>query len=77
VVNENGVNTVATTTVSEKNNWLQLSAYNFEFSSPTIKIKINQNKNLKGTISCIKGKTTKKVTAKNPKCPAGYKLRTN
>ena len=25
------------------------------------------------TITCIKGKVTKKVTAVNPKCPAGYK----
>jgi TfoX/Sxy family transcriptional regulator of competence genes len=25
------------------------------------------------TITCIKGKTTKKVTAVNPKCPTGYK----
>ena len=27
----------------------------------------------KTTITCIKGKLTKKVTAVNPKCPAGYK----
>ena len=27
----------------------------------------------KSTITCIKGKLTKKVTAVNPKCPAGYK----
>jgi len=27
----------------------------------------------KSTITCIKGKTSKKVTAVNPKCPAGYK----
>ena len=27
----------------------------------------------KSTISCVKGKTIKKVTAVNPKCPAGYK----
>jgi hypothetical protein len=27
----------------------------------------------KSTIKCIKGKLTKKVTAVNPKCPAGYK----
>ena len=27
----------------------------------------------KTTITCIKGKTLKKVTAINPKCPAGYK----
>jgi len=29
----------------------------------------------KKTITCIKGKTTKKVTGTNPKCPAGYKLK--
>jgi hypothetical protein len=29
----------------------------------------------KKTISCVKGKTTKKVTGTNPKCPAGYKLK--
>lgn len=27
----------------------------------------------KTTITCVKGKTTKKVTAVNPKCPAGFK----
>ena len=27
----------------------------------------------KTTITCVKGKLTKKVTAVNPKCPAGYK----
>jgi hypothetical protein len=27
----------------------------------------------KTTISCVKGKTVKKVTGANPKCPAGYK----
>ena len=29
----------------------------------------------KTTITCIKGKLTKKITAVNPKCPAGYKKR--
>jgi hypothetical protein len=29
--------------------------------------------NTKTTISCIKGKTTKKIIGTNPKCPAGYK----
>jgi hypothetical protein len=28
---------------------------------------------VKKTITCVKGKLTKKVTAVNPKCPAGYK----
>jgi membrane protein involved in colicin uptake len=27
----------------------------------------------KTTITCVKGKLTKKVTAINPKCPAGFK----
>jgi len=27
----------------------------------------------KSTITCVKGKLTKKVTAVNPKCPSGYK----
>ena len=31
--------------------------------------------NQKMTITCIKGKTLKKVTAKNPKCPSGYKIK--
>jgi hypothetical protein len=31
------------------------------------------NKPKKSTITCVKGKTTKKVTAVSPKCPAGYK----
>ena len=29
----------------------------------------------KTTITCIKGKLTKKVTAVNPKCPSGYKVK--
>jgi hypothetical protein len=29
----------------------------------------------KTSITCVKGKTTKKVTAVNPKCPTGYKKR--
>jgi hypothetical protein len=27
------------------------------------------------TITCVRGKLTKKVTAVNPKCPAGYKVK--
>jgi hypothetical protein len=29
----------------------------------------------KTSITCVKGKTSKKVTAVNPKCPTGYKKR--
>jgi hypothetical protein len=29
----------------------------------------------KKTITCVKGKSTKKVSGTNPKCPKGYKLK--
>jgi hypothetical protein len=34
--------------------------------------KINAKTAKKTTITCTKGKVTKKVTAIKPKCPAGY-----
>lgn len=85
-----GTNRVATTTVTERNGFLNLAAYGFEFSDPTISVKITGEKITeaaptpaaspisvaqaqKSTITCIKGKTSKKVTAVKPKCPAGYK----
>jgi hypothetical protein len=41
-----------------------------------IKVKLSQAKNQKYTISCVKGKVTKKITAVNPKCPSGFKIKT-
>ena len=37
------------------------------------KIEANKLVATKKTITCIKGKTTKKVTGLSPKCPTGYK----
>jgi len=87
IASSDGNARVATTTVSERNGFLNLAAYGFEFSDPTISVKITGEKlsitppiaiakpsiakNV--TITCIKGKTIKKVTATAPKCPAGYK----
>jgi hypothetical protein len=54
----------------------------FHFSSPTLRVKLSQDKSSiaaisapvkKVTISCKKGKVTKKVTAVKPTCPSGYK----
>ena len=76
IVNENGANSVATTVISEKDGWLKLGAYGFTFSSPTLRVKLTQEKanaKKKLTISCVKGKVTKKVTGTSPKCPSGYK----
>lgn len=86
-----GEKKVATTIVNEKGGWLYLSAKGFTFSSPTINVKLSQEKEVvvtptptpsavakpaakkSVTITCVKGKTSKKVTAVSPKCPAGYK----
>jgi hypothetical protein len=88
VVYADGEAKKATTLVSEKNNWLRLSAKGFTYSNPTIKVRLSQEGSptpaqtpaaakpaaaKKSSITCVKGKTTKKVTAINPKCPTGYK----
>ena len=83
VTSESGANNVATTIVNEKNNWLSLGAYNFTYSNPTIRVTLTGTPESAAapviapkaptvkTITCVKGKLTKKV--QGTKCPAGYK----
>lgn len=74
VVNDGVNKAVGTSVLKEKNGWLRLSAYGFTYSNPTIKIRLTQkNKFKKTTIVCLKGSSSKKVTAIGPKCPSGYK----
>ena len=81
VISADGTPQVATTVFSEKDGWVYLTARNFEYSSPSVRVKLEQEAPAvapvsapkKTTITCIKGKTTKKVTALSPKCPSGYK----
>ena len=78
ITSENGEANTATTVISEKNGWLKLGAYGFTFSSPTVRVKLSQEvvkpvALKKTTITCVKGKTSKKVTAVKPKCPTGYR----
>jgi hypothetical protein len=89
IVSETGEPNIATTLVREKDGFLNLAAYNFTFSSPTVRVKLTQEAApaptpspvatvkpataKKATITCVKGKTSKKVTAVNPVCPKGYK----
>jgi hypothetical protein len=73
VTGANGELKTAVTKVFEKDGWLKLTARGFNFSSPTISVKLTQASAKKTTITCVKGKLTKKVTAVGPKCPAGYK----
>jgi hypothetical protein len=73
VQTDRGVQNVATTVVNEKNGLLYITAKNFTFSSPTLKIKLTQKKNQKYTITCKKGTVSKPVTGTAPKCPKGFK----
>jgi hypothetical protein len=77
IVSSEGQPQVATVVVSQRDKWIHLGAYGFGFSSPTLKVKFTQAKVVtpakKTTITCVKGKTSKKVTAIKPKCPSGFK----
>jgi hypothetical protein len=75
VVSADGSSQVATTVLGERNGWLRLSAAGFTFSSPTVRVKLTQTKSApkKSSITCIKGKTSKKVTGVKPQCPTGYR----
>jgi hypothetical protein len=44
IINEKGQTSIATTSISQNKTWISLKASNFEFSSPTIKIRLKQKK---------------------------------
>ena len=83
ITSADGSPQVATTVIGERDGWLYLRAKNFEFSAPTIKAKLTQETPAapakpviaKTSITCVKGKTTKKVTSVKPTCPSGFKKR--
>ena len=68
---------IATETLSERDGWLHLGAYNFHFSSPTVKVKLIQDapktNPIKPTskVICTKGKVKTQFTG--TKCPSGYR----
>jgi len=105
VTSADGSPQTATTVLSETSGWIHLAANGFQFSSPSIQVKLSQDAPApapvatptpvatpeptpvttpapfiapvpaakKTTITCVKGKTTKSVTAVKPVCPIGYK----
>jgi hypothetical protein len=87
ILSSDGSSQVATTTFNERDGWMYLVARGFTFSSPTIRVKLSQEAApmavvpklpskiapKKTTITCVKGKTSKKVSAVKPACPAGWK----
>ena len=83
VISAEGEQKVATESVKEANGWVSLSAQGFTYSQPVIKVKLSQDKvaaspvvaQKKKSITCVKGKTVKKVAGVNPKCPTGFRKR--
>ena len=75
------------TEISQLQSQLPVITGNFIFTDDVLTQVLNARNNVsalvsriianpkKATITCIKGKLTKKVTAVNPKCPASYKLK--
>jgi hypothetical protein len=85
VLNPDGTQQVAVTSVKQANKTLYFSASGFHYSSPTIRVaaqkavatptvsKAPAPVAKKTSITCVKGKSSKKVTAVKPQCPAGWK----
>ena len=82
ITSEDGSSNAATTVVKESAGWLSLSAYNFTYSSPVIRIKLSGTaitpklipvKATTKKITCVKGKIVKSVAS--TKCPTGYSKR--
>ena len=79
VTTEAGGSTAALKSVSVKNGKIIIDVSNFGYSRPKLKIGIKAgykpSKTManKSTITCVMGKTVKKITAVAPSCPAGYK----
>jgi hypothetical protein len=83
ILNADGTSQVATTTFKLLNGYVYFRAAGFHYSVPKIKVSVidavptpkatSAVSKKMSTITCVKGKLSKKVTAVNPKCPAGYK----
>jgi len=84
VTSDDGTEQVVTTSVTERDGWLLLSARNFTFSAPTISVKLSQDKPARVRLVCLKVKPKIKgpnkvvvigTAAAPPKCPKGYRPR--
>ena len=86
IVYADGQRKVATITAKydSATDWLYLKGYGFTYSSPRLMVKFEKpaevvpvkppaKVTVKKTITCVKGKISKKVTAIKPVCPTGYK----
>lgn len=77
VIDESGQASVTTSTATVENGTLRFNIAGFGYSSPTIKIKMGEGSFLstpiKKSITCTKGKISRKIIAAKPSCPKGFK----
>lgn len=87
VTTEEGGSSGALSVIAVKGGKIIIDVSGFEYSRPKLTIKLKKGYKptkaatktttkktaAKKTITCVMGKTTKKVTGTAPKCPAGYK----
>lgn len=73
IIDEAGEQKIATIVSGVNKDYFRFSANGFHFSSPRISVALKVPITKQTTITCIKGKVLKKVTAVKPTCPTGYK----
>ena len=79
VTTEAGGSAAALKSISVKNGKIIIDVSGFEYSRPKLKIamkkgwKPSASMAKKSTITCVMGKSVKKITAVKPTCPKGYK----
>jgi hypothetical protein len=77
VTTETGGSTAAISVIAVKNGKIIIDVSNFDYSRKKLTIALKKGYKpsvtaKKTTITCVLGKTTKKITAVKPKCPKGY-----
>jgi len=87
ILNSDGKSSVVSQSLNKRSGFYYFDVNGFGFSAPTIRIKLIQDAVVDSptpkiaiattkkmtTITCVKGKISKKVTAAKPVCPTGYK----
>jgi hypothetical protein len=79
IVNDAGERIVGTSIVKSNDEWVELTATNFEFSSPTLRVKLSDkvtatSSKIKKSIRCADGKKERIVSGEKPKCPKGFRI---
>lgn len=77
ITNSEGTQNIAVSSLRTSKDWIYFDASGFTFSAPEIKVKLinNEAKAVTKSITCTKGKQSKKVFGVSPKCPTGFKLK--